>query len=51
MVYLYYISCLIYTILAGNPQIFYVHVLHLYVSYDYVQRCEDTVSVELSYVN
>ena len=25
--------------------------LHLYVRYDYVQRCEDTVSVELRYIN
>ena len=29
----------------------YVHILHLYVRYDYVQRCEDTVSVELRYIN
>ena len=29
----------------------YVHILHLYVRYDYVQRCEDTVSVELHYIN
>ena len=29
----------------------YVHMLHLYVCYDYVQRCEDTVSVELRYIN
>ena len=29
----------------------YVHELHLYVLYDYVQRCEDTVIVELRYVN
>ena len=28
-----------------------VHILHLYVRYDYVQRCEDTVSVELCYIN
>ena len=26
-----------------------MHILHLYVRYDYVQRCEDTVSVELRY--
>ena len=26
-------------------------VLHLYVLYDYVQRCEDTISVELHYIN
>ena len=25
--------------------------LSLYVRYDYVQRCEDTVSVELHYIN
>ena len=29
----------------------YVHILHLYVLYDYVQRCEGTVSVELNYIN
>ena len=29
----------------------YEHILHLYVRYDYVQRCEDTVSVELRYIN
>ena len=29
----------------------YVHILHLYVLYYYVQRCEDTVSVELRYIN
>ena len=28
-----------------------MHILHLYVRYDYVQRCEDTVSVELRYIN
>ena len=28
-----------------------MHILHLYVCYDYVQRCEDTVSVELRYIN
>ena len=27
----------------------YVHILHSHVRYDYVQRCEDTVSVELRY--
>ena len=27
-----------------------MHILHLYVRYDYVQRCEDTVSVELRYI-
>ena len=26
-------------------------ILHLYVRYDYVQRYEDTVSVELRYIN
>ena len=25
--------------------------IHLYVRYDCVQRCEDTVSVELRYIN
>ena len=25
----------------------YVHILHLHVCYNYVQRCEDTVGVEL----
>ena len=25
--------------------------LHLYVCYDYVQCCEDTISVELRYIN
>ena len=31
----------------------YVHIMLLYVLYDYVQRCEDTVSVsvELRYIN
>ena len=29
----------------------YVHILHLYVCCDYVQRCEDTVSVELCFTN
>ena len=29
----------------------YLHILHLYARYDYVQRCEDTVSVELRYIN
>ena len=29
----------------------YVHILHLYGRYDYVQCCEDTVSVELLYRN
>ena len=29
----------------------YVHILHLYVRNDHVQRCEDTVSVELRYIN
>ena len=29
----------------------YVHILHLYVRYDYVQPCEDSVSVELRYIN
>ena len=29
----------------------YVLILHLYVRYDYVQYCEDTVSVELRYIN
>ena len=28
-----------------------VHILHLYVRFDYVKRCEDTVSVELCYIN
>ena len=30
-----------------------VHILHLYIhyDYDYVQHCEDTVSVELRYIN
>ena len=27
-----------------------MHILHLYVRYDYVQRCEDTISVELRYI-
>ena len=26
-------------------------ILHLYVHYDYVQHCEDTVSVKLHYIN
>ena len=29
----------------------HVHILCLYVLYDYVQRCEDTVSIELHYIN
>ena len=29
----------------------YVHILHLYTGYDYAQRCEDTVSVELRYTD
>ena len=29
----------------------YVHILHLYVLYDDVQRCEDTVSIKLHYIN
>ena len=29
----------------------YVHISHLYVLNDYVQRCEDTVSVKLRYIN
>ena len=29
----------------------YVHILHLYVLFDYVQCCEDTTSVELRYIN
>ena len=29
----------------------YVHILCLCVLYDYVQRCEDTVSVGLHYIN
>ena len=29
----------------------YVHILNLYVLYDYVQRCEGTVSVNLRFVN
>ena len=29
----------------------YVHILHLNVHYEYVQRCEDTVSVKLRYIN
>ena len=29
----------------------YVYILRLYVLYEYVQRCEDTVSVELRYIN
>ena len=29
----------------------YEHILHLYVLYDCVQRCEDTVSVELRDMN
>ena len=29
----------------------FVHVMRLYVLYDYVQHCEDTVSVEMSYIN
>ena len=33
------------------PRKYIVHILHLYVHYDYVQRCEDTVSVELRYIN
>ena len=27
-----------------------MHILCLYVLFDYVQRCEDTVSVELRYI-
>ena len=29
----------------------YVYILRVYVLYDYVQRCQDTVSVELRYIN
>ena len=29
----------------------YVNILHFYVRYDYVQCCEDTISVELCYIN
>ena len=29
----------------------YVHILHLYVRFDYVKRCEDTISVDLRYIN
>ena len=29
----------------------YVYILRLYVLYDYVQRCEDTFSVELLYID
>ena len=28
-----------------------MHILHLYVRFDNVQRCEDTVSVDLCYIN
>ena len=28
-----------------------MHILHLYVLCDYVQRCEGTISVELRYIN
>ena len=27
-----------------------MHILHLYVPYDYVQYCEDTISVKLHYI-
>ena len=30
--------------------VYNVHILHLYVRYDYVQRCEDTTGVELRYI-
>ena len=29
----------------------FMYILHLYVHYDYVQCCEDTISVELGYIN
>ena len=32
-------------------RLFIRHILHLYVRYHCVQRCEDTVSVELCYKN
>ena len=53
-VYLYMWRCMcrqvyVYLWLFGVRS--YVHIFHLYVRYDYVQRCEDTVSVELRYIN
>ena len=35
-------DCLVYS---------YVHILCLHVVYDCVQRCDDTVSVEMCYIN
>ena len=29
----------------------YLYDMHLYERYDYVQGCEDTVNVELRYIN
>ena len=59
MVYLYYIPCLRYTILVGNPRNLnthaysctYMHITHLFPLYDYVQRSESTAVVELRCLN
>ena len=39
--------CIIWLFHASS----YVLILHLCVRYDYVQRCEDTVSIEMRYMN
>ena len=41
---MYDYDCFIMFICAYN-------ILHVYVRYDYVQRCEDTVSVDLRNIN
>ena len=50
-VHIYVQTCIcvwLWMIMYGRA---YVHIMRLYVLYDYVQCCEDTVSVELCYIN